>query len=61
MKRLACWIGRHEWELRVSHGDKFKVCAGCGKVHAAPPASGPKGSPAVDRTDDSWTGYHGGV
>jgi hypothetical protein len=32
MKRLACWIGRHKWELRTDHGDEFKVCAMCGKV-----------------------------
>ena len=31
MKRLACWIGRHKWELRIDHGDEFKVCAVCGR------------------------------
>jgi len=31
MKRLACWIGRHKWELRIDHGEEFKVCAVCGK------------------------------
>jgi hypothetical protein len=32
MKSLACWIGRHKWELRTDHGDEFTVCALCGKV-----------------------------
>jgi hypothetical protein len=31
MKSLACWIGRHKWELRIDHGDEFKVCAVCKK------------------------------
>ena len=31
MKPLACWIGRHEWTSRVDEGERYKVCARCGK------------------------------
>jgi hypothetical protein len=30
-KKLACWLGRHEWTTRVDEGGSYKVCAACGK------------------------------
>jgi hypothetical protein len=39
-KRLACWLGRHEWTTRVVGGESYKVCAACGK---SPREPGPPG------------------
>ena len=37
MKKLACWLGRHDWTTRVEGGESYKVCAVCGKTPPDPP------------------------
>lgn len=38
MKKLACWLGRHEWTTRVEEGESWPVCAACGKTPRHGPA-----------------------
>ena len=42
MKKLACRLGRHQWTTRVEGGERYKVCAVCGKTPSDPPAPGPE-------------------
>jgi hypothetical protein len=55
-KSLACWFGRHTWEMRVHEGDTFKVCAVCGK---SPRGGG--GQPKPPMPDVDTSGWKGGV
>jgi len=52
-------VGRHKWELRIDHGDEFKVCALCGKSPRKV-SGGPKGSGFMDGADTSYGGGGGG-
>jgi hypothetical protein len=42
MKKLACRLGRHDWTTRVEGGERYKVCAACGKTPPDPPKPGPE-------------------
>ena len=55
MKPLACWIGRHEWTSRVERGERYKVCARCGKE-----PRGARGAPGHGRQDSAYFGGGGG-
>jgi hypothetical protein len=58
MKRLACWVGRHNWTTHVEHGESYRVCSACGKIPKGP-GNGPKGSEVFENVDT--TGSHAGT
>jgi hypothetical protein len=58
MKRLAWWLGRHDWTTRVEGGESYKVCTACGKTPRASAAQGPR---HTDLTGGDGIGNSGGV
>jgi hypothetical protein len=32
MKTLACLLRRHVWETQIDQGEKYQVCAVCGRT-----------------------------
>jgi hypothetical protein len=50
MRSLAYWIGRHEWTSRVEQGERYKVCARCGKEPRRR-----RGAPGYGRGDPALT------
>jgi len=48
-KKLRCYLGKHEWERREEHWEKYFACMHCGKRNTRPdkyvPPAPPGGHP----------------
>jgi hypothetical protein len=64
-KNLACRLGRHDWTTRVESGDRYKVCAACGKTPLEPVQGHGVVDESIDHPkegqfpDDTWGGISG--